>query len=91
MQGKRAVLKRADDIVDVQEIPEQRECTRCDGVQHLLSNSMGFGKYRCDICELIIGFDTLSSPGEFIIYRGHPSRYTKDIYGSKLLQKEQRI
>lgn len=70
---------------------EQRKCTRCDGQQHLVGWYDDFGKYRCDTCELTIGFDVSSNPAEFITHRGLPSRYTKNIYGPHLKQEEQRF
>jgi hypothetical protein len=70
---------------------EQRACTRCDGDQHLVGGSSGFGKYRCDTCSLIIGFDLEAVPAEFLIERGSPSRYTKNVFGSRLMPSEMRL
>jgi hypothetical protein len=73
------------------EVPTNRGCTRCDGAQHLVGASSGLGKYRCDGCELVIGFDLESDPAEFLLDRGQPSRYTKDLFGSRLLTSERRL
>lgn len=73
------------------EVPESRSCTRCDDEQQLLGGARGLGKYRCANCELVVGFDLESDPAEFIIARGSPSRYTKDIFGSRLLSSERRL
>lgn len=72
-------------------VPEQRECTRCDGTQHLVASHAGLGKYRCDLCEMVVGFDLESEPVEFLIHRGLPSRYTKDWFGARLAPQEQRL
>lgn len=63
-------------------VEEVRPCTRCDGSQHVLVQSDGFGIYACDTCALRLGFD-LQSEGhrEFLLHRGDPARYTKDIWG----------
>ncbi|MEX2548845.1 MAG: hypothetical protein WD638_01355 [Nitriliruptoraceae bacterium] len=73
------------------EVPERRGCTRCDGEQHLVSGSEGFGKYRCDRCELVVGFDLEADPAEFLIDRGLPGRYSKKLFGSRLITSEQRL
>lgn len=73
------------------EVPTRRGCTRCDGEQHLVGGSGGLGKYRCDTCELVVGFDLESTPAEFLIDRGLPSRYTKNIFGSRLMPPEMRL
>jgi hypothetical protein len=75
----------------VAEVPTRRACTRCDGEQHLVGGSSGLGKYRCDTCELVIGFDLEAVPAEFLIERGLPSRYTKDVFGSRLMPSEMRL
>ena len=72
-------------------IPEQRACTRCDGTQHLVATAHGLGKYRCDACDLVIGFDLEATPVEFILHRGLPSRYTKEWFGPRLAREEQRL
>jgi len=73
------------------EVPERRSCTRCDGEQHLVSGSEGFGKFRCDSCELVVGFDLEADPAEFLIDRGQPGRYSKELFGSRLIASEQRL
>jgi hypothetical protein len=55
-------------------LPEQRPCTRCDATQHLVASHMGLGKFRCDGCEMVVGFDLETEPTEFLIHRGLPSR-----------------
>lgn len=76
---------------DLLELDEQRTCTRCDGQQHLVACDHGMGKYRCDDCELVVGFDLASAPAEFLLSRGLPSRYTQDIFGDRLTVGEHRI
>ena len=73
------------------EMPDQRPCTRCDGTQYLLARSDGMGKYRCDGCELVVGFDLESAPVEFLLHRGLPSRYTKQWFGPRLAPEELRL
>ena len=73
------------------DVPDRRDCTRCNGEQHLVGGAAGLGKYRCDVCELVVGFDLESSPAEFLINRGLPSRYTKDLFGNRLLPVENRL
>ena len=75
----------------IAEVPTRRACTRCDGEQHLVGGSVGFGKYRCDTCEMVVGFDLESMPAEFLLDRGSPSRYSKDLFGSRLLPAERRL
>lgn len=72
-------------------LPERRDCTRCDGTQHLQGQYGGMGKYRCDRCELVVGFDLEADPAEFLLSRGQPGSYSKDIYGSQLLGSERRL
>jgi hypothetical protein len=72
-------------------VPEQRPCSRCDGTQHLVAAQSGLGKYRCDQCEMVVGFDVEADPVEFLIHRGLPSRYTKDWFGARLAPQEQRL
>jgi hypothetical protein len=79
------------DAERVDEIPTQRPCTRCEGHQHLLGHAEGLGKYRCDTCQLAIGFDLEADVPEFVIDRGLPSRYTKDVFGTVLLPEERRL
>lgn len=73
------------------DLPSPRPCTRCDGQQHLLAERFGLGKYRCDGCELVVGFDLETPRPEFLIDRGLPSRYTKDVFGDQLLPQERRL
>lgn len=73
------------------EVPSTRACTRCDDHQHLVGGASGLGKYRCEHCELEIGFDLEADPAEFLLSRGLPSRYTKDLFGSRLLPSEFRL
>jgi len=75
----------------VDTVAQRRSCTRCDGEQHLVGEQGGFGKYRCDSCELVIGFDIEGSPAEFLIERGLPGRYTKHIFGMRLAPMELRL
>ncbi len=72
-------------------LPSERSCTRCAGRQHLLAGHRGMGKYRCDDCELVVGFDLEASTPEFLISRGLPSHYTKDVFGDRLTAAERRI
>ncbi|MTV26877.1 hypothetical protein FTX61_15850 [Nitriliruptoraceae bacterium ZYF776] len=71
--------------------PQRRDCTRCDGTQHLVASFEGMGKYRCEACELTIGYDLDASPAEFLLDRGLPSRYTQDNFGPHLLGAERRL
>lgn len=73
------------------DLPEQRSCTRCDGSQHLVAEVRGMGKYRCDTCEMVVGFDLTAEEPEFLIDRGLPKRYTKDTFGDRVLANERRI
>lgn len=73
------------------QIPTHRECTRCDGTQHLVVAEHGMGKYRCDECGLVVGFDLEADDVEFLIDRGQPGRYTKDVFGTALLGRERRM
>lgn len=75
----------------VMDVPEIRSCTRCDASQVLVAGASGLGKYRCERCELVVGFDLEADPAEFLISRGLPSRYTKDLFGSRLLNAERRL
>jgi hypothetical protein len=71
--------------------PEQRPCTRCDGEQHLISEMRGMGKYRCDTCEMVVGFDRHADAPEFLLDRGLPRRYSKDVFGDRLQRSERRL
>lgn len=77
-----------EQTVIVDEEIVQRECTRCDGVQHLVNAAFGMGKYVCDTCSMIVGFDKQASPPEFLIHRGLPKDYTKDVFGTRLMPVE---
>lgn len=72
-------------------VDARRDCTRCDGTQHLLGCFQGLGKYRCDTCQLIVGFDLDAEPAEFLIDRGLPRAYTKDVFGPQLVGSERRL
>jgi len=72
-------------------LPAVRACTRCDGDQHLVDSARGFGKYRCIECGLVVGVDLESRPAEFLLDRGSPGRYSKGLFGSRLLPAEQRL
>lgn len=73
------------------EVPSLRACTRCDGEQQLRGRSHGLGKFLCDNCQMAVGFDLESEPVEFLLDRGSPSRYTKELFGSRLLPAERRL
>lgn len=73
------------------EVPTVRACTRCDGEQELRGGSHGLGKFLCGTCQMAVGFDLESEPVEFLLDRGSPSRYTKDLFGSRLLPSERRL
>ncbi len=72
-------------------LPEQRDCTRCDGAQHLVAEHEGMGKYRCDTCHLVVGFDLDGDPREFLLDRGQPGAYTREVYGQQLSVPERRL
>ncbi|MBW3578350.1 MAG: hypothetical protein KY462_11550 [Actinobacteria bacterium] len=72
-------------------VPDQRPCTRCDGTQYLVATQQGLGKYRCDQCELAVGFDLEAQPVEFLLRRGLPSRYSKQWFGQRLAPQELRL
>jgi hypothetical protein len=40
---------------------------------------------------MVVGFDLESRPIEFLIDRGAPGRYTRGLFGSRLLPPEQRL
>lgn len=73
------------------EVPAVRACTRCDGEQHLVDSARGFGKFRCITCGMVVGFDLEGDPVEFLLDRGAPGRYTRGLFGSRLLTPEQRL
>jgi hypothetical protein len=72
-------------------LPAQRPCTRCDGSQHLVAEDQGMGKYRCDTCEMVVGFDLHAEPVEFLLSRGLPRRYSKQVFGERLQPGERRL
>lgn len=72
-------------------LPARRACTRCDGTQVLLGEAGGMGKYRCEHCEMVVGFDLEAELVEFLLSRGQPGSYSKDIFGSQLLSQERRL
>lgn len=76
---------------DEARVPAARSCSRCDGQQHLVASARGMGKYRCDTCEMIVGFDLSEDEPEFLIERGVPHRYTKHRFGMRLLSQERRL
>ena len=73
------------------DVPSVRSCTRCEGEQHLVDSARGFGKYRCIDCAMVVGFDLEAGPAEFLIDRGAPGRYSRGIFGSRLLPPEIRL
>ena len=73
------------------DLRSSRSCTRCDGVQELVAASLGMGSYRCGTCSMRVGFDLDGDPVEFLIDRGVPARYTRDVFGEQLLVDERRL
>lgn len=73
------------------DLDRTRPCTRCDGTQHLLAAAEGMGKYRCDTCEMVVGFDLADEEPEFLVSRGLPSRYTKNVFGERMTPGERRL
>lgn len=74
------------------ELITERDCSRCDGSQLLLVHHDGFGKYRCDTCGVVVGFDLgVSEHREFLLDRGNPAKYTKDAWGPLLGVAEIRL
>lgn len=49
------------------------------------------GKYRCDTCELVVGFDLWADTVEFLLDRGQPGRYTRERFGPVLMGPERRL
>lgn len=78
-------------IVAERDMEPQRPCTRCHGAQHLVASGGGMGKYRCDTCELVVGFDLDADEPEFLIDRGLPREYTKQVFGDRLQPVERRM
>lgn len=72
-------------------LADQRPCSRCDGHQHLLGSFEGLGTYRCDTCELRVGFDLDADQPEFLIDRGIPANYTMGVFGNRLQRLERRL
>ncbi len=72
-------------------LDEVRGCTRCDGDQYLVAADRGMGTYRCDTCHMVVGFDLEASPSEFLVKRGLPARYTRDVFGERLTSDERRL
>lgn len=68
-----------------------RGCTRCDGEQQLVASALGMGSYRCTTCGMHVGFDLDGDPVEFLLDRGMPARYTRDVFGDRLLLDERRL
>ena len=75
----------------IAQVPDSRSCTRCDEAQELIGGARGLGKYRCSNCEMVVGFDLEADPAEFLIERGLPSRYTKQVFGSRMTPSERRL
>jgi ribosomal protein S27AE len=72
-------------------VPERRPCTRCEGEQVLVAHHEGMGKYQCEVCELEVGFDLSASPAEFLLSRGYPGQYTKNVFGTTLSGSERQL
>ncbi len=73
------------------ELRSTRGCTRCDGTQALVASGHGMGSYRCSTCGMHVGFDLHGDPVEFLLDRGIPARYTRDVFGDRLLLDEHRL
>ena len=69
------------------DLRSSRSCTRCDGVQQLVAAALGMGSYSCGTCGMRVGFE----PVEFLLDRGQPARYTRDVFGDQLLVDERRL
>lgn len=72
-------------------VPERRTCTRCEGEQLLVAHHEGMGKYQCETCELEVGFDLAADPAEFLLSRGFPGQYTKNVFGTSLSGAERQL
>ena len=72
-------------------LDEVRSCTRCEGDQYLVASAKGMGTYRCDTCNMVVGFDLEAAPVEFLVDRGLPARYTRDVFGERLTVDERRL
>lgn len=84
-------MTHASSAPTLAEVARSRPCSRCDGEQHLVGEADGLGKYRCDDCELVVGFDLEGKPAEFLLHRGLPGRYTKHLFGTRLASAEIRL
>lgn len=73
------------------QVPQERDCTRCEGTQHLVAAHEGLGKYRCDHCGLVVGFDLEATSPEFLLHRGLAGRYSKQVFGPELVPRERRL
>lgn len=78
-------------FADEPSVEPQRPCTRCDGHQHLVASGNGMGKYRCDTCQMVVGFDLRDQDPEFLLDRGLPSRYTRRVFGERITSGERRM
>jgi hypothetical protein len=85
------IQDRDGSAVALADVPTERACTRCDGAQVLVGSAQGLGKFRCDSCAMVVGFDLEARPAEFLLDRGLPGRYTKRTFGTRLLSHEQRL
>lgn len=72
-------------------VADLRTCTRCDGEQHLVGSARGMGTYRCSTCHMVVGFDLEAEPAEFLVDRGVPACYTRDVFGDRLTVDELRL
>jgi hypothetical protein len=68
-----------------------RACTRCDGEQTLVGSAHGMGSYSCSTCGMTVGFDLEGQPVEFLLDRGTPARYTRNVFGDRLVTEELRL
>jgi ribosomal protein S27AE len=73
------------------DVPERRSCSRCDGTQVLVAHHEGMGKYQCELCHLEVGFDLDNRPSEFLLARGRPGEYTKNVFGTTLSSQERQL
>lgn len=80
-----------------QDVEESRDCTRCQGKQYLIASNLGFGKYKCIECEMLVGFDLEAEEGkrEFLIHRGLCFKYDRELpnvmLGIRLISQEMRL
>ena len=73
------------------DLTERRGCTRCDGTQELVGSGLGMGTYRCGTCGMHVGFDLEGEPVEFLLDRGMPAKYTRGVFGDRLVADEHRL